>query len=477
MSFISYAQNFEDVMLWRALKHVEHGFYLDVGANDPVEDSITKAFYDHGWSGINIEPLSTHIQALNSQRPRDINLQCVVNDVAGHVELWESEIRGWASAHPDVVKKHIEAGHQGHYITVPSATLSSICEHHKPRDIHFLKVDVEGLEAAVLRSNDWHQFRPWIILIEATLPSSQIESHVEWEFLLLDNGYTFAYADGLNRFYVAQEHDDLRAAFKYPPNVFDAAIKASEYNAMQNLALLHQQATHQPSTSPTTSSNLLEAQATIIDLQTQLLQLQNERQLVEKNSTDRLIEAHLQTKDAQKQAFDLQNKLHHLDKNLTQTEFELESKRTLVTTLTQQLDDLNQLCHHWHTQSNAVQQQVVDLKNSRSWRISAPLRGISTATRHVKQGVKNLLKPPLKATIAFALSHPATKEKALHWINKSPALKTRLRNFSVHQGLIISPSVETFEDHKISFAITRIEQLSPRAKKIYAQLKSQIQTH
>ena len=34
MSFISYAQNFEDVMLWRALKHVENGFYIDVGANE-----------------------------------------------------------------------------------------------------------------------------------------------------------------------------------------------------------------------------------------------------------------------------------------------------------------------------------------------------------------------------------------------------------------------------------------------------------
>lgn len=32
MTFVSYAQNFEDVMLYRALKHVEKGFYIDVGA-------------------------------------------------------------------------------------------------------------------------------------------------------------------------------------------------------------------------------------------------------------------------------------------------------------------------------------------------------------------------------------------------------------------------------------------------------------
>ena len=34
----SYAQNFEDVILWRALKQVKEGFYIDVGAQDPVHN-------------------------------------------------------------------------------------------------------------------------------------------------------------------------------------------------------------------------------------------------------------------------------------------------------------------------------------------------------------------------------------------------------------------------------------------------------
>ena len=53
MRFISYAQNYEDVMLWRALQHIENGFYIDVGAAWPDVDSVTKAFYDKGWRGIN----------------------------------------------------------------------------------------------------------------------------------------------------------------------------------------------------------------------------------------------------------------------------------------------------------------------------------------------------------------------------------------------------------------------------------------
>jgi peptide methionine sulfoxide reductase MsrB len=53
---ISYAQNFEDIILWRALKNIKNGFYVDVGAGDPVNHSVTKWFYDQGWSGVNIKP-------------------------------------------------------------------------------------------------------------------------------------------------------------------------------------------------------------------------------------------------------------------------------------------------------------------------------------------------------------------------------------------------------------------------------------
>ena len=63
VTFVSYAQNFEDVMLWRALRHVESGFYIDVGAAHPDDYSVTRAFYDRGWSGINVEPTSRVTQA------------------------------------------------------------------------------------------------------------------------------------------------------------------------------------------------------------------------------------------------------------------------------------------------------------------------------------------------------------------------------------------------------------------------------
>ena len=51
MPITSYAQNFEDVILWRALEHVERGFYIDIGAQDPVVDSVSLAFYERGLAG------------------------------------------------------------------------------------------------------------------------------------------------------------------------------------------------------------------------------------------------------------------------------------------------------------------------------------------------------------------------------------------------------------------------------------------
>ena len=45
--FVSYAQNQEDVVLARALRPDDsEGFWVDVGAGDPVLDSVTAAFAD-----------------------------------------------------------------------------------------------------------------------------------------------------------------------------------------------------------------------------------------------------------------------------------------------------------------------------------------------------------------------------------------------------------------------------------------------
>ena len=79
MSFF-YSQNCEDVLLARCFEEQNEGFYVDVGAEHPIEGSVTKHFYDRGWNGINIEPVPKFFELIKQDRPRDINIQCVASD-------------------------------------------------------------------------------------------------------------------------------------------------------------------------------------------------------------------------------------------------------------------------------------------------------------------------------------------------------------------------------------------------------------
>jgi FkbM family methyltransferase len=225
MRFISYAQNNEDVLLWRALGHVRDGFYIDVGANDPVEHSVTKAFYDAGWRGINIEPLPAHIAAFDAQRPGDVNLAVAAGSEAGTLTLYDvPAVRGWASPERAVADLHRAEGHTVAELTVPVRTLADVCAEHVRGDVHFLKIDVEGFEGEVLRGMDFTRWRPWVLVIEATLPNSRATNHASWEHLVTDRRYRYAWFDGLNRYYVAEEHAELMDSFGIQPNVFDDYI-------------------------------------------------------------------------------------------------------------------------------------------------------------------------------------------------------------------------------------------------------------
>lgn len=263
--FISYSQNREDVILWRALGHVENGFYIDVGANHPCDDSVTKAFYDRGWCGINIEPLPSHLEELKNQRARDINLGVAVGAEQGELEIFNTPIRGLATASASVAQAHQSRGLQIESLRVPVQRLQDIWQAHVTGPVHFLKIDVEGFEEEVLKGMDLTQQRPWLLVIEATRPnSSEIDAH--WEPLVLEKGYECVYFDGLNRYYLAHEHMDLAHAFATPPNVFDGFITAEQHRLSD---LVRQKDEHQQK-----MLEEFEAQAAVLRSNNHLLQQQ-----------------------------------------------------------------------------------------------------------------------------------------------------------------------------------------------------------
>ena len=218
MTFISYAQNFEDLALWRTLKLFGPGFYIDIGANHPTLDSVTHALYQRGWRGINIEPVLHYHQALCAERPEDINLCLAVGEREAELLFFESGETGLSTLSRETAMQQREAGISFVERVVKVRTLASICEEHlrKELPLQFLKIDVEGFEEQVLRGMDLRRWRPWIILIE-----SSYHSDPPWKHLILDAGYRFALCDGINRYYVAEEKTCLLEPLALPPNLID----------------------------------------------------------------------------------------------------------------------------------------------------------------------------------------------------------------------------------------------------------------
>jgi len=226
MQLISYSQNYEDILLWRALKHVGKGFYIDVGANHPVDDSVTKLFYENGWSGINIEPVPEKLEDLKRDRPRDINLGSLVGSKSGSIVFYEIPEDTRLSTTDEVTaKKHAaEFGYsiKPHRMTFES--LDAICRRNNTDIIHFLKIDVEGCEGDVISSIDFDFIKPWIIVVESTLPCSDESADISWESTLKNTGYEFVFFDGLSRYYVSNKKFELEKHFAYPAGIHDSFI-------------------------------------------------------------------------------------------------------------------------------------------------------------------------------------------------------------------------------------------------------------
>jgi FkbM family methyltransferase len=218
---ISYAQNFEDVILARVLAETKKGFYVDVGGMDPVLHSVTKHFYDSGWSGITVEPVRRLHAAFKRERPRDVNLRVAVGRERGTLTFHEFDTAGISTLSAEFADHFIREGHRCEKVEVQVLPLREICETHCHGPIDFMKIDVEGFERDVLEGGEWRRFRPRVLVIEATRPQSNIPNWEGWEDFVLQQDYLFAYFDGLNRFYVASEEKKLLERFRLPPNLFD----------------------------------------------------------------------------------------------------------------------------------------------------------------------------------------------------------------------------------------------------------------
>jgi FkbM family methyltransferase len=144
------------------------GFYIDVGANEPMITSNSYLFYCSGWRGVCIDANPRFFPEYKVHRPRDILVNAAVSDLG--TTLYFAEEKMTAGHKTARVMSNPNDFGPSFYppVKVPAMTLAQILQAHVPpgTDIDFMSMDLEDSELPALRSNDWSTYRPRVILIE-----------------------------------------------------------------------------------------------------------------------------------------------------------------------------------------------------------------------------------------------------------------------------------------------------------------------
>lgn len=164
----SYSQSQEDLVVDELLGHRRHGFYVDVGANDPKRFNNTKRLYKRGWRGVNIEPNSIMYGKLVKDRRGDVNLNIAIGPYSSRMNMYKYFPNLFTLSEEEAQiyrrKGYKFMGTEEVEVRRLDEVLS---QYSDDRELDFMSIDAEGFEMEVLESNNWDKFRPSVICIES----------------------------------------------------------------------------------------------------------------------------------------------------------------------------------------------------------------------------------------------------------------------------------------------------------------------
>lgn len=496
---ISYAQQFEDIILWRALKNVRNGAYIDIGANDPLVDSVSMLFYEQGWRGLHVEPMPAYAQRLRDARPDEMVVEAAIGADAETITLFLIDGTGLTTAIPEYATRHQEDGRTLRAAKVPCLPLSELFDQFNRRHVHWMKVDVEGMEHSVLASWGDHPARPWVVVVESTVPNSPELCFEVWEDELLRRGYLFVYFDGLSRFYVHEDHKDLLCAFGVPPNVFDHAalsetspfaglVKAKLDAAQAQLEQSQQALALRSSELEANRAALMASEGVQVELEVSLSaaegQIKDLTGALEAKSGDLavLTEA-LETVKciAEEKSAEIASLAAALgnanadyarltDQYTVQLSAAEDARRGIEKAradLTHEISTLREQLVAQHTGEAewlrrqiaalsddlaAKHAQVEALRASTSWKVTSPLRGLSRLGSNSVQGCKAAMRPALEAGLGLVRANPWMKKPLLGAANVFPPVRRKIDHFVSVRSNSARSRLQTTPPSNIRFA-------------------------
>ena len=189
----SVSQFGEDLLVLEFFQQKRSGFFIEVGANDPVKFSQTWLLEQHGWRGALVEPLASKCERLRTARPGSRVFQAAVG---------APEDRGETTLHitADDMFSSMATRNQGPVETASETvrvmTLDDVLTDLGWPELDFVSIDIEGLELPALRGFNIERAKPKLLLLEDHLKNLRLHRHVS------ARGYRLVKRTGCNNWYV-----------------------------------------------------------------------------------------------------------------------------------------------------------------------------------------------------------------------------------------------------------------------------------
>jgi FkbM family methyltransferase len=492
MNFISYAPNFEDVMLWRALRHVEHGFYLDVGAGAAVLGSVTQAFYQRGWRGINLEPARALHASLSAARPADVTLALLAGSTEAEALFYDSGDSQRSSTDAEQARACRADGLEVTQRPLPQTTLNAICAQHAEGAIHFVNLAVNGAEAAVLAGFDLARWQPWIVLVRQQAGDDAIAG------IMQAARYTLAYQDGDKCYYVSPQQAALAAVLALPPHAGDQFMLAEDHPYATPVTAWRERAAAGLEAERAAQDWVAAHERGLIEraehLQQQLTQTQLDRQHTEQalaqaqlNHEQALAQFNGELDAANQRTAEQSARADHNDARAEAHAADAAHQVTRVDALAAQMEW--QVAH-----ARRLQGELDAIYHSVAWRLSRPIRGVvklakylrhqlrhrlwqcrdlvARARRRSRQTLMAVAKGVARRAVRFIQRRPALEHFLRRQLGRSPRMVSLLRTIALRSTQ--APASQAAATPMLP-ADTHPDQLPPATRQVYDQLLQAVQ--
>jgi FkbM family methyltransferase len=171
-----YSQNSEEIVIlnYFHLQEIKKGTFIDIGANDGITLSNTRALAELGWSGVLIEPSKEAYKRACENNKNNLSIQiynCAIgkeNKLITFYESGEHLGKGDTSLLSTIVKDELSRWKDETFTENVAMCYDwkYFLEQSELKEFDFISMDIEGMELEVLPQMDLNELKVYLFCVE-----------------------------------------------------------------------------------------------------------------------------------------------------------------------------------------------------------------------------------------------------------------------------------------------------------------------